>query len=88
MKHLFKKNKQSPASPPNPKVPRTAEEIQKEFNELCARAGHANYQAKLHEQQVNQILSRISEVNQEALERQKLDRETQEATQKVEVTSV
>jgi hypothetical protein len=60
------------------------DEIQREFNDLCAKAGHAAYQEALFKQEKETLLGKVSVVNQEALKRRDLDKAAQAAEENKE----
>ena len=55
--------------------PRPLPEINKEYNDLCARIGQARYQIQVVDNGIRNMLQRLSEIDVEATERAKLDKE-------------
>lgn len=53
--------------------PRSIEEIKKEYNELLAKSGNAQYLVYVYSQELENLNRRLVEVNNEAGIRQKLD---------------
>lgn len=68
LKKLFK-------GTPNLPVPRSAEEINREYSDLCAKAGAAQYQISILSAHVVSLQGRIKELDAEAGARGKLDTE-------------
>lgn len=66
----LKKSKEEAAPTP---VPRTEQELSKEYTELCTKLGHAEYQARFQQSVVNAILSRIEGLDKELSFRKQLD---------------
>lgn len=58
-----------------PKVPRTMEEIQKAYQQLCANAGQCQYQIFALNEELTRINEGLKAVNNEGAARQQLDRE-------------
>jgi hypothetical protein len=58
---------------PNPKVPRTLEELTREYQELSAQAANSQYTAYVHNKELERINTRLVEINTEAAERKQLD---------------
>lgn len=54
-------------------VPRSMEDIQKNYTQLCTEAGQLQYQLKVYSQKLEEINSTLSSVNIEASARQQLD---------------
>lgn len=69
MKNPFKKSKQKEA----PAVPRSLEDIKKEYNEILTKSGNAQYLVFVYTKELEQLNRRLLEVNQEAGVRQSLD---------------
>lgn len=71
------KFKQQPPVQPKqePPVPRSMDEIQKTYAELCARSGALQYKIKIEERELGQLNLALENVNAEANARQKLDAE-------------
>ena len=64
-----KKPKQSlEQTPPTP--PRTAEQIQAEYAELCTHAGDKQYRLEIAKKELNEINSRLFQLNMEAAQAQ------------------
>jgi len=81
--------KQQPAPQKNPE-PRSLEEINKTYGELCARAGELQYKITVDTDQLKQINEALRNVNYEAAARQTLDKQAAdvkkaEATPEAEV---
>ena len=64
------------------KEPRTIEEIEKEFKQVCAEAGHIQFSNKVGEQELHKRNVRISELNDEAGKRKALEQEGKSDEQK------
>jgi hypothetical protein len=66
--------------------PRSFEEIQAAYGQLCAQAGAAQYQVYVHSEELKRLNESLVSVNQEAAARQRLDAEAKakEATQQTE----
>lgn len=60
---------------PDPKVPRSATEINSDFNDTCARLGFAQNQIYLRKKEIEDYNKRITVLNDEMNLRQKLDKE-------------
>lgn len=58
---------------PHKTEPRALTEIQKEYQELCLKAGQIQYQVKVNTDELEKINERLLEVNYEAAERNQLD---------------
>jgi len=71
---MFKKKKQ--AQQEQQPVPRTIEEITKDFTNLCAQAGNTRYQIYVHEQELERLNKLMASLNYEADARKKLDTAT------------
>lgn len=67
-----------------PAPPRSLEEITKEYQEVLGKAAQAQYFVYVHSKELEQFNQRLVQVNMEAAERQKLDKEASAA----ETTSV
>lgn len=61
---------------PGKKDPRALTDIQKEYQELCFKAGQLQYQNNVTNDELAKINERLYEVNYEAAERNKLDAES------------
>lgn len=73
MKNPFKRfNKQKVSI--KPKVPRTTEELTKAYQDLAARAAQSQYLVYVHTRALEDVNEQMMAVNQEAAERQKLDK--------------
>lgn len=74
MNKFFKSKQQAPqvAAPVEP-VPRSMEEINKTYSELCGRAGQLQYGIKIYQEQLDQINSAIKNVAAEGDARKNLD---------------
>jgi hypothetical protein len=70
-----------------PQLPRTTEEIQKEYYDLCAKLGSATYNVKFNQRVVDQITSDLSNLDAEAGARSKLDKEQKQSEVKTEAKS-
>lgn len=57
------------------KGPRDLESIKKEYSELLAKSGQSQYQSYVQELELAQLNKRMLEVNNEASERMRLDKE-------------
>jgi len=68
----FFKSRNKPKAIPQP-TPRSMEEIEKEYNELRARAGDAEYQAFIYNKALAELNNRMLQVNQEGAARKELD---------------
>lgn len=88
MKNFFKGKPSRPQTPTfdSSPTPRTMEEINKTYSELCGRAGQLQYQIKVNTEQLEEINTALKSVNHEANARQKLDAEALD--KKEEVASV
>lgn len=69
----FKKNKVSLAS--KQPEPRSLDEINKDYAELCARAGESQYKVKIEQERLEQLNSALKNLNAEGAARQKLNSE-------------
>lgn len=58
---------------PHKKTPRQLLDIQKEYQELCLKAGQIQYQIKVNSDELEKINDRLYEINYEAAERKDLD---------------
>lgn len=56
-------------------VPRTMEEIQKEYQQLCWNAGQAQYQINITSKELQKMNDRIEAVNREGAARIQLDKD-------------
>lgn len=56
--------------------PRQLQEINVDYQQLCANAGQCQYQITQFKKQLDVFNARLEEVNNEAAARQKLDKET------------
>lgn len=74
--------------PPPPPLPRTTEEITKEYTDLCAKYGHTQYRIKLLEADLNEITNRIITLDREGQERRRLDTEAAAQQPKEEAKDV
>jgi len=78
----FFKSKKKVSLPPPPPEPRSIEELQKQHNELCARAGALQYRIEVEKQELLEVNKVLSNINNEAAARNKLDAESKpEATE-------
>lgn len=59
-------------------VPRELKEIQQEYQELCLKAGQAQYQVKVLKAELDNYNSRLLEINREAAARNELDKKAKE----------
>lgn len=57
-------------------VPRTAQEISREYTDLCSKLGHANYQIAHNQDVISAIMDRLSVVDKEGYARKQLDDQT------------
>ncbi len=81
IKNRLKKAKKEAAA-----MPRSLDEIQKEYAEVSTRAGQAQYQAYVMQKDLEELNRRLLTLNQEAHERNRLDNEAKlEAKPKPEV---
>lgn len=71
------------AEPKTP-TPRTLEEVNKVYSELCARAGQLQYGIKTYREQLEQLNTALKSVIAEGEARTKLDQETKAAEPKKE----
>ena len=62
--------------------PRAIAEIQKEYQQVALNAGAAQYQAMIHGEEVKNRNKRLLQLNQEAAQRQALDKQAADAQQK------
>jgi len=83
----FFKSKSKKITLPEQKVPRTAEEIQKEYANELANSGKQNYLVFVHSEELKASNQRLLALNQEYAARQALDKQTQEKTETKENTS-
>lgn len=60
--------------------PRTLDAIQKEYTELCVKAGAAQYQREIMDREVKALNDKLVAVNNEAAKRIELDKATEETT--------
>lgn len=56
-------------------VPRSMEEIQLDYQRMCANAGQLQYQLRIQSKELEMINQRLEAVNNEAAARNKLDQE-------------
>jgi hypothetical protein len=70
-----------------PQVPRSMEEIQKEYGELRARSGELQYTIYVYEADLAQMNSRLRGLNNEAAARQQLDKATETKPEVKDVTN-
>lgn len=76
---------QQPQAPkPVSPAPRSMDEIQKVYAELCARAGALQYRITIEKRELDQLNEALENVNSEANARQKLDAEARPAELKKE----
>lgn len=66
---------------------RSMEEIQSEYNGLCLRAGHLQYQIAAHEQDLELINQQLRSLNLEASVLVEKQKSSESAEAKVEVAS-
>lgn len=69
MKNPFKKKAL------NPQAPRSMDDINKEYRELLVAVANAQYMAFIKNLEVENLNKRLIQVNQEAAQRQELDRQ-------------
>lgn len=82
MNRFFKGKKpvtQIPTEPKQPE-PRSMDEIQKVYAELCARAGSLQYKITIEQRDLEQLNKALESINNEAAARQKLDEPKKEET--------
>ena len=72
---MAKKGNTAPVNPIPPFPPRSMEEINKEYSNLCAKYGEAQYMKALNESKMRGMEQKLFELQKEAGERQKLDSE-------------
>lgn len=75
MKFFKGKQKQPVTEAPAAPAPRSMEELNKVYQELCARTGQLQYKMAVDKEQLKQLNEAIRSVNLEADARQKLDAE-------------
>lgn len=63
--------------------PREMDEIQKEYDGLCAEAGKCHYQIKVFERNLQNITDKIYAVNLEAAKRRTLNAQQEKAKNEV-----
>lgn len=73
------KKSQKPNAPQKP--PRQLDELNKEYNLLCAKAGQAQYQVAIHTQELSNLNTKLGELNIEAALRANLDKQAGQGTQ-------
>lgn len=78
MKNFFKSKKPNPQPKvPEQPVPRTMDELNTLYTELCNRAGQLQYQVETNKEQLDNINTAIRNINYEADARRKLDAEAE-----------
>lgn len=60
-------------------MPRQIDEINKEYSAACAKLGSLKYKTCVFEKEIGTLLERIAGLDAEAAERNKLDKELEEA---------
>lgn len=58
-----------------PPVPRSAEELNKEYQQIGSEVVNAQYALYLHQRKLSELNDKMYAINQEFLARQKLDQE-------------
>lgn len=81
MKKFFQKKKHQEAQ-----LPRSLDEIKKEYAELLSKAGNAQYLTYVYSKELEQVNGQLVKINQEAAARQELDKK--ESVVKKEETDV
>lgn len=71
----------SKAKIPNPKVPRSMDEITREYQELSAQAANSQYTAFVHNKKLVEVNERLMEVSAEAADRRQLDADNAKAAE-------
>lgn len=71
----FKKRSPKKSAPPPP-VPRSLEEIQKDHDQVCLRAGAVQYEMGVRKAELESLNQALRRLNFEGAERKKLDEET------------
>lgn len=79
--YMMSKFKRKKVDLPKEQEPRSIEELQKLYQELCAKLGNSQYLASVHTQDCENLKRSIAEVNQEASRRQALDQQALQAQQ-------
>lgn len=79
-----RKMKSNKVSVPKAKTPRQMEEIRKDYTQASALLADAQYQVFVRTKDVQNISEQMLDLNFEAAERNRLDKETQETAPKTE----
>lgn len=76
-----RKMKSSKVSVPKAKIPRAMDEIRKDYTQASALLADAQYQVFVRSKDVQNISEQMLDLNFEAAERNRLDKEAAETTQ-------
>lgn len=58
---------------PNPRIPRSLEDLTREYQELSAQAANSQYTVYVHGLELERLNKRMVDINTEAAERKQLD---------------